>query len=81
MHHAKLGKSPRLKRVHKLLSDGQWHSTWEIAHRAKVCAVNSCIAELRANGAEIEVDQRIGGPDLRRVWFYRMTKGARRDGE
>lgn len=74
MNHAHLIKSARLQRVHTLLSDGRWHSTWEIMRRAKVCAVNSCIAELRANGATIESDVRLDGPELQRRWFYRMTK-------
>lgn len=80
MNHARLIKSARLKRVHKLLSDGKWHSTWEIIQRAKVAAVNSCVAELRANGAVIETEVRIDGPELERRWFYKMTKGPRENG-
>jgi biotin operon repressor len=54
MHAASLERSERLQRVLWLLLDGQWHSTLEIVQRAQVCAVNSCIAELRANGIDIE---------------------------
>lgn len=45
--------SPRLQRVLALLKDGRPHTTREIVRRAHVVAVNSCIAELRENGAEI----------------------------
>jgi hypothetical protein len=53
MHAAKLENSPRLQRVRALLSDGAWHGTRDIIHRAEVCAVNSVISELRASGVEI----------------------------
>ena len=53
IHYAKIEDSERLQRVHKLLSDGRWHSTREIMREADVCAVNTCIAELRANGCPI----------------------------
>lgn len=80
MNHARLIKSARLQRVEKVLSDGRWHSSWEVTQRAKVVAVGTCISELRANGARIDTEQRIDGPELRRVWFYRMTKKAKLDG-
>jgi hypothetical protein len=79
MNHARFATSARLKRVHKVLADGRWHSTWEIMTRGKVCAVSAVIAELRANGARIECEQRIGN-EGQRVWYYRMTKGPRQDG-
>lgn len=53
MHAAKLETSPRLQRVYAVLADGQEHSTMEIIDKANVCAVNSCIAELREGGLEI----------------------------
>ncbi len=71
MHAARLDRSPRLQRVHALLSDGLWHSTLTIIEDARVCAVNSIVAELRENGCYIECrrDQgENGGP----TWFYRM---------
>lgn len=67
MHAASLEKSDRLKRVHALLSDGRWHSTLDIVIGAGVCAVNSCIAELRANGLRIEC-RRVG----RERYEYRL---------
>lgn len=53
-HHAVLAKSPRLQRIWRILSDRGWHSTMEIQNRAVVCAVGSCISELRTNGLMIE---------------------------
>mgnify|MGYP000442267842 CR=1 FL=1 len=54
MRWARIESSPRLQRVLWAMMDGQWHSTRELIVEAEVCAVNSCIAELRANGIEIE---------------------------
>lgn len=66
MNHAKINKSPRLKRVLDYLSDGNPHSTLEIVVNANVCAVNSCISELRCNGYDIKC-QREGD-----VWRYQL---------
>ena len=49
MNAARLGKSHRLQRVLGVLFTGDWVSTRSIIRRADVCAVNSCIAELRAH--------------------------------
>lgn len=57
IHYAKIESSDRLRRVLAVLSDGQPHSTLEIIAYARVCAVNSCIAELRMNGFQIECRQ------------------------
>jgi biotin operon repressor len=54
MRAASIERSERLQRVLWLLLDGNWHSTLDIIRRADVCAVNSCISELRANGLRIE---------------------------
>jgi hypothetical protein len=53
IHAARLERSPRLQRVLELLSDGRWYSTLDIVVGAGVCAVNSCVAELRANGIPV----------------------------
>lgn len=53
IHAAKLENSPRLQRVRALLGDGAWYGTRDIVQRADVCAVNSAIVELRANGLAI----------------------------
>ena len=70
MHAASLDRSPRLQRVHALLSDGVERSTLEIIAKAKVCAVNSCVAELRANGCRIACRQEVAAG--KRTWLYRM---------
>ena len=70
MHAAKIQKSDRLQRVYKLLnrpSMNKWYSTMEIIKYAKVCAVNSIVAELRANGKDIQC-KRTGN-----VWRYRLA--------
>jgi hypothetical protein len=67
MNAAALAKSERLQRVYNLLRDRREHSTMEIIQVANVCAVNSIISELRANGKTIRC-QRRGD-----VWYYRLT--------
>lgn len=66
MNAAKLARSERLQRVKAFLSDYRPHSTLEIVQKAKVCAVNSIVAELRANGEAIQCDRRGDR------WYYRM---------
>lgn len=66
MHAAKLGKSPRLRRVLRLLSMGGEYSTRDIVYRAQVMAVSAVISELRANG--IDVASRVVGGN----WYYRL---------
>lgn len=66
MNAAQIDKSPRLQRVDSLLADGNPHSTMEIIQAANVCAVNSIIAELRANGRTIHCER------VEDVWFYQM---------
>lgn len=66
MHAAKL-TSERLQRVRNFLGDGKKHSTLEIIKRAKVCAVNSIVSELRANGMSIECERKADR------WYYWMT--------
>ena len=70
MHSASLESSPRLQRVLDLLLDGHERSTLEIAMGAQVCAVNSCVAELRHNGFRINCRQ-LSAPGGR-VWLYRL---------
>lgn len=55
MHFAKLEHSDRLKRVLDILKEnfGEPKTTRDIIKKAGVCAVNSAISELRANGIEI----------------------------
>jgi len=51
--HAASMRSKRLQRVRDLLSDGGAYSTRQIVRSCDVCAVNSIISELRANGYKI----------------------------
>ena len=53
MNSARLSKSKRLQRVAKLLKTGKPYSTMQIINKARVCAVNSIISELRQNGMNI----------------------------
>lgn len=66
MHAARLDKSRRLKRVLNVLSDGAEHSTLDIVRQARVCAVNSIVAELRHNGFSIACQRR------GEYWYYRL---------
>ena len=72
MHAANVSTSPRLQRVLGFLSDGGEHSTLEIITGAQVCAVNSCVAELRDNGYDITCRQADGGSRGERVWLYQL---------
>lgn len=69
MNNARIDRSPRLQRVRDLLSDGRKYSTLDIIQGARVCAVNSIVAELRANGFRIDC-KRNGGN-----WEYQMQEG------
>ena len=53
MHAAKLENSPRLQRVLSFLRRSRKPTTMEIVDACRVCAVNSIIAELKANGFDI----------------------------
>ena len=66
MNSARLDHSERLQRVASLLKKGGEFTTLDIVVQAQVCAVNSIISELRANGMNISC-QRRGDR-----WFYRM---------
>ncbi len=68
MHHANIEKSKRLQRVDALLSDQRPRTTLQIIQEASVCAVNSIIAELRANGRVIKCHRHEGN------FYYRMMK-------
>lgn len=67
MKAARLEKSDRLRRVAMLLKRGSEYSTRAIIERARVCAVNSIVAELRANGLDIRCERRGD------TWYYRRV--------
>jgi len=66
IHYAKLDKSPRLQRVLKYLKDKKPHSTRDIVKEADVCAVNSCVDELRENGFDIKCTRKGN------IWRYQL---------
>ena len=73
MHAARVDRSERLQRVLAVLGDHQEHSTFDIVVSAAVCAVNSIVAELRANGHSITCRQD-RDPRGGRVWLYRLER-------
>ncbi len=72
---ARLDHSARLRRVRGLLADGAEHSTMDIVTRANVCAVNSIISELRANGLDIACRQTQDEAGAR-LWLYRLIRAG-----
>lgn len=70
IHYAKLANSPRLQRLYALLMNGTEYTTLEIMQKAKICAVNSAITELRRNGFDIDCKMVARG-----VYSYQL-KGA-----
>ena len=71
MHAARLDASPRLQRVLAVLADGREYSTLDLVREAQVCAVNSIVAELRANGHAI-ICRQARATDGARRWLYRL---------
>ena len=70
MHAADAARSPRLRRVLDVLSDGRWHTTRDLVREADVVAVNSCVAELRQGGLVVACE-RVPG---QRAWRYRLER-------
>lgn len=76
MHDARLHTSPRLLRTLKVLQEAQGEmTTYELSRAADICAVNSVIAELRENGAEITCRQAV--KDGQRRFYYRLMKSPK----
>lgn len=59
-------RSNRLKRTLAVLADCEEHTTRDIILNARVCAVNSIVCELRANGIAITCRRERG------IWYYRL---------
>ena len=78
IHAASLARSARLQRVHAVLADGHEHSTRAIVRAAHVCAVNSCVAELRAHGAEIACRHDRDPETGARIFVYRLLRQPHR---
>jgi len=74
MHAARLSESPRLRRVLEALErNHKGLTTRGIIELANVCAVNSCVAELRANGINVSCSP---VPRARGVYLYRLEGAA-----
>ncbi len=73
MNAANLHTSDRLQRVLAVLRSGEKdaYTTMDIVRLAAVCAVNSVISELRANG--IAIDCRRAKKHDPAVWQYRLV--------
>lgn len=75
-HAARVDHSARLARLLAALDDGIEHTTLDLMQSSHICAVNSCIAELRANGYTISCSRRGDR------WFYQLlgspSAGAKR---
>ena len=71
MKAARLDSSPRLRRVLDFLWDMKEHTTRDIVVGAHVCAVNSCVSELRANGFNVTCRQEVVGGQ--RCWIYKLA--------
>lgn len=72
--HAATLASPRLRRVLRVLSDGQARTTRDIVRRARVMAVSACVAELRERGAEISCVRQAAPSGVGTCFWYTMTK-------
>lgn len=76
IHAARLAESPRLQRLLSTFREhpGQWLTTLDLIALARICAVNSAVDELRANGFSIPSRRERGasGP----VWSYRLEEAA-----
>lgn len=51
--YAKLSNSPRLQRLHKLLSTGREYTTMQIIQLANIAVVSTSVCELRENGIAV----------------------------
>lgn len=72
MHAARIEDSPRLQKVLEFLRRKGGATTLEIIKGCEVCAVNSIIAELRANGFNIICS---AVPKQRGVYRYELIEG------
>jgi hypothetical protein len=69
--------SPRLQRVLQLMADGKPRTTRDIVRKARVMAVNACMAELRHHGAEISCVKQATPNGEGWRFYYTMTKAPK----
>jgi len=72
MNAARLENSPRLQQILNTLTDGCWHTSWELSRRYNRCAISTDISELRANGVTIECMRVEGHDGKRSAWAYQI---------
>ena len=72
--HAATRLTPRLARVLRELADGRPRTTRELIERAGVCAVNTCVSELRALGYVIECKSQGHDGHGAHVYAYRFRR-------
>lgn len=72
MHAARIEDSPRLQKVLQFLRRRRAATTREISQECDVYAVNSIIAELRANGFNVVCS---AVPKQRGVYRYELIEG------
>ncbi len=70
MNAARLEKSDRLRRVLRALKSNCHLTTRDLIEKTGCCAINSCVAELRANGYGITCRRRGN------VWWYSLRAKA-----
>ena len=56
IHAGRIESSPRLQRVLAVLERGGKWTTRQIVEHAQVMAVSACVAELRANGVNVQCE-------------------------
>ena len=66
MNAARIERSKRLQKFLGVLASGEWLSTMQIIQRGGICAINSCAAECRDQGVQVQCERRGG------AWFYRL---------
>lgn len=73
MNAAKVGKSKRLQAVLRCLRDGA-KTTRQLLAESGMCAINSIVAELRANGYVIRCSFRERTESGQSVYLYRLIR-------
>lgn len=78
IHYATLADSPRLKRALAALERAGTRglTTRELIYAADICAVNTVVAELRANGIAVDCVYEYHTATGARVYRYRLAAGG-----
>lgn len=68
MNAARVENSARLRAFLDCLRDGSRKSTRQIIRETGLCAINSCAAECRENGLDVQCEQE------GRIFYYRWNR-------